>query len=77
MENNPTPETAPVAELPAMEIMDTVEAATYLRLSASQLHIWRHRKKGPPYVKLARRVRYRKADLDDWLAAMLVVPVAR
>jgi len=29
---------------------------------------------GPPYVKLGRRVLYRAADVDAWLAARVVVP---
>lgn len=29
---------------------------------------WRHKRKGPPYYKLGRKIIYRGADLNAWLA---------
>lgn len=51
------------------EVLDTVHAAAYLKLSKQQLEIWRCHGDGPVFSKLSRRVRYRKSDLDSWLAA--------
>ena len=31
------------------------------------LRDWRYRRKGPAFVKLGARVRYRESDLDAWL----------
>ena len=53
---------------PAQEVMTTQEAAEYLRCSTQHLEITRHKGGGPKYCKFARIVRYRKADLDEYLA---------
>lgn len=54
-----------------MEILNTIEAAAYVRLSKPTLDRLRISGEGPVYVQLGRAVRYRKADLDDWLASRL------
>jgi predicted DNA-binding transcriptional regulator AlpA len=43
-----------------------------LGASISTLEKWRLSGEGPPYLKLNRLVRYRRADIDDWLAARVV-----
>jgi excisionase family DNA binding protein len=43
-------------------------AAEALNVSVRTLQAWRSRKQGPAFVKLGNSVRYRHADLDDWLA---------
>lgn len=35
---------------------------------------WRHKKIGPPYYKLGRKVIYRGADLNAWAEAQRVDP---
>lgn len=50
-------------------VLPTEHAATYLGLSPKTLETLRTRGGGPPFLKLGRRVVYRKADLDTWLAA--------
>ncbi len=47
--------------------LTTAEAADYLRLSRQFLEIARHRGDGPPYIKLARGVRYHRPSLDQWM----------
>lgn len=58
------------------EIMDTAGAAKYLALSRPTLERLRLTGKGPQYAKLSPGhrgpVRYRRADLDAWLASRLV-----
>lgn len=51
------------------EIMTTAEAAAYLRCGKNTLE-WDRccNKHGFPYVRLGGRVRYRKADLDAFMA---------
>ncbi|MFY9957960.1 helix-turn-helix domain-containing protein [Bradyrhizobium sp.] len=53
------------------EYLTTAEAAEYLRLSRQFLQIARMRGdgSGPPFIKLARAVRYRRAALDAWMSA--------
>ena len=46
-------------------------AARYLGISTSKLAKWRMSGDGPPFAKLGRRVVYRRADLEAWLAASL------
>jgi excisionase family DNA binding protein len=49
--------------------VSTPEAAAYLGLSPATLETLRTRGGGPPFVKLGRRVVYRREDLDAWLNA--------
>jgi excisionase family DNA binding protein len=48
-------------------ILNPREAANYLGLSTSWLAKLRLTGDGPPFLKLGRQVRYRRADLDAWL----------
>ena len=45
-----------------------------LGVSQKTLPAWRSRRQGPPYVKCGRAVRYREADLEDFLESRRVVP---
>jgi predicted DNA-binding transcriptional regulator AlpA len=51
--------------------LPTIAAAEYLGLSPATLETLRTRGGGPPFVKLGRRVVYRREDLDAWLARRL------
>ena len=52
------------------EILDTNGAAEYLGFKPQTLAIWRTTGRyGLPFLKLGRLVRYRKSDLDKWLAS--------
>ena len=56
-----------------LSILDTAEAASYLRLSTSTLAKLRCRGGGPEFVRQsARKVLYLRAHLDAWLAARRV-----
>jgi len=66
-------------DLASKENFTTAEAAKYLSLSAEYLRelrmtrARRNRMEPPPYVRLsARKVLYRRADLDAWLARHVV-----
>jgi len=43
------------------------EVSTRLGIERSTLDNWRWRGAGPSYIKVGGRVRYRLADLADWL----------
>ena len=49
-------------------LMSTDEAAIYLSAKPLTLVAWRHQKRGPTYVKIGGHVRYRRADLDGFIA---------
>lgn len=55
-----------------VDILDTREAARYIRLSKPTLERLRLTGEGPCYAKLGKSVRYRREDLDSWLASRLV-----
>jgi excisionase family DNA binding protein len=45
------------------------EAATYIGVSENTLSVWRCvGRYAIPFIKVGRLVRYRKSDLDAWLA---------
>lgn len=52
-----------------MEILNTREAAAYVRLGKPTMERFRISGSGPVFVKLGGAVRYRKADLDNWIEA--------
>lgn len=51
------------------EFMTTGEVASLLRLSDNTLRVARMKGTGPAFVKLGRRVVYRRTDVEAWLAA--------
>lgn len=53
------------------DILTTREAAAYCRLGKPTLERFRITGDGPAYLKISRAVRYRRCDLDAWLAARL------
>ena len=61
--------------VPQIEYLSTEQAATYVNYSTQFLEIARHKAdgSGPPYIKQQRAVRYRRADLDAWMARKRVV----
>ena len=54
------------------ELFATAQAASYLGCTEKTLEVWRCTKRHQiPYLKIGRLVRYRKADLDAFLATCL------
>ena len=51
--------------------LNNEEAARYLGLKAATLNKWRVYGEGPPFIKVGRLVRYRRADLDAYLSGRL------
>jgi excisionase family DNA binding protein len=61
--------TAPIAP----ELLDTGPAAEYLGIRGHTLEVWRTSGRyGLPFVKVGRRVKYRRTDLDRFLDARTV-----
>ncbi len=57
-----------------LENLTPSEASVYTRYSESRLAKFRHYGGGPTYLKLsARKVVYRRADLDAWMATRAFV----
>ena len=55
-------------EAPVRRVMTEKEAAEYMRFSPNTLRQWRVEGIGPRYVKSQGSIRYRRDDIDDWLA---------
>lgn len=55
-------------------LLTSKEAAQRLKISENTLHRWRYSRKGPPYVKLGRAVRYRAEDLDSFIESARAEP---
>ena len=52
------------------DLLDEREAAAYLDVSDGTLPVWRSTGRyNLPFIKVGRKVRYRRADLDSWLAS--------
>jgi hypothetical protein len=54
--------------MPSDTYLNPKEAAVYLRSSASTLAKLRVYGGGPVFCRIARAIRYRKSDLDDFMA---------
>lgn len=50
-------------------ILTVNDASEFLRVHVRTLERWRQTGEGPRYVKMGRRVGYRRNDLEDWLEA--------
>lgn len=58
------------------ELLSDPEAAAYIGMSVSWLRNGRSQQRPnmPRYLKTSNRVRYRREDLDRWLASQVVEP---
>jgi hypothetical protein len=56
------------------ELIPDREAADELRVKPATLAAWRCEDRGPSYVKIGRRIFYRRHDLQAWLASQLHHP---
>lgn len=58
------------------QLLDTGAASALLGCSPSALVKFRTERRGPPYVKVGRLIRYRRRDLVRWVRAQRVLPEA-
>jgi excisionase family DNA binding protein len=50
-------------------LLTETETASYLHVPQRTLSQWRYLGRGPSYLKLGAHVRYRRSDLEAWLAS--------
>ena len=50
-------------------LMNEKEVASFLGLKPQTLAIWRMRKEKIPFVRMGRRIAYRREDVEKWLEA--------
>lgn len=54
-------------------LMTQKQAAEFLGTTVGTLNVWRHCGKNTiPFVRWGRQIRYRKEDLDAWIASHVV-----
>lgn len=58
------------------DLLTTKQAADTLRTTVATLADWRHRRRGPRYLKIGRKVLYRMEDLSAYLAEHVIDPQA-
>lgn len=49
------------------QLLDEQDVAELLKMSVHTLRHWRSANRGPKYLKLGKAVRYRPADITDWI----------
>jgi excisionase family DNA binding protein len=52
----------------AHELMTVEEVAAYLRVPVGTLYQWHYLGTGPACAKIGRHLRYRRADVEAWVA---------
>lgn len=50
-------------------LLSTDEVAAALGVAPQTVRAWRHARRGPRWLKVGRRVRYRGTDVELWLRA--------
>lgn len=59
----------------AQQTLTPLQAAKYLGISEAVLRLWRSEGKGPRHFKAGEKlIRYRRADLDQWIEERLSAP---
>ena len=54
----------------AQTLLTETEVAKQLRVSLAALRKWRVLNRGPQFLKIGSLVRYRQADIDQWLESV-------
>jgi hypothetical protein len=57
-------------------LLSQTETAVILDQKPATLTMWRHLGKGPPYLKIGKRILYRPADLRKYIDQQVIVPGA-
>ncbi len=53
------------------QLIKSPDAATLLCISPITLRKWRWEGKGPKFIKVGRKVAYRKSDIDEFIEAQV------
>jgi excisionase family DNA binding protein len=58
----------------AGRLLTPAEVAERLRVSTRTLEFWRHQGRGPAYVRVGKRVRYRSDDVEAFIGEQRTAP---
>lgn len=53
---------------PQDQLMTAEQVSAYLQIGVTTLYTWRYLGTGPACAKIGRYLRYRRADIDAWVA---------
>ncbi len=53
---------------PLEKLLTVEDLAEYLGVPVATLYAWRYRRQGPPGFRVGRHLRYRRADIDEWIS---------
>lgn len=62
----------PLETIMNKDLLKNKEAAEYIGVVPGTLPVWRHLGIGPIYLKIGRKVLYRKSDLDTYLESRVI-----
>jgi excisionase family DNA binding protein len=58
-----------------MEMLDRLlsveDLADYLEVPVATVYAWRYRRQGPPGFRVGRHLRFRRSDIEQWIAEQL------
>ncbi len=60
----------PTTAEPSQRLLTVQDLAAYLDVPVKTIYTWRHRNTGPRGFRMARHLRYRWADVEEWLAEL-------
>ena len=49
------------------KLLSPTDLAGYLDVPRSTVYEWNYRRTGPPTIRIGKHVRYREADVEQWL----------
>jgi Helix-turn-helix domain len=52
-------------------LLNETEVAAIMKVEVGTVTNWRYQRRGPPWIKVGGAVRYRREDLDEYLAAQV------
>jgi excisionase family DNA binding protein len=50
-------------------LLSAQQLADYLQVPIATIYAWRHRHQGPPGFRVGKHLRFRWADVQDWIGA--------
>ncbi len=56
------------------QALNETRVAELMGLAVQTLRNWRYLRKGPPYLKIGRSVRYKSDDIDNYLTSKKIDP---
>jgi excisionase family DNA binding protein len=56
-----------MVQLGTDEFLEPEEVSAALKIPIPTLYMWRHRRSGPPAIRVGRHLRYSRRALEQWL----------